>query len=55
MNGTWNVPTTLTSVGIVIEYIQRQDEHHKSKDFKTEFREFLERHRIDYDERYVWD
>ena len=39
----------------VIEYIQKQEEHHKKKDFKTEFREFLERHEIEYDERYVWD
>ncbi|MFM9963037.1 MAG: transposase [Planctomycetaceae bacterium] len=41
--------------GKVIEYIQKQEEHHKSKDFKTAFREFLERHAIEYDERYVWD
>ena len=39
----------------VIEYIQQQEEHHKKKDFQTEFREFLERHEIEYDERYVWD
>ena len=39
----------------VIEYIQHQEEHHRKVDFKTEFREFLERHEIEYDERYVWD
>ena len=39
----------------VIEYIQQPEEHHRTKDFKTEFREFLERHGIEYDERYVWD
>ena len=39
----------------VIEYIQQQEKHHRKKDFKTEFREFLERHKIEYDERYVWD
>ncbi len=39
----------------VIEYIQKQEEHHKKTDFKTEFREFLKRHEIEYDERYVWD
>ena len=39
----------------VIEYIQQQEKHHRKKDFKTEFREFLERHEIEYDERYVWD
>jgi hypothetical protein len=41
--------------GHVIEYIQNQEEHHKKKDFKTEFREFLKRHEIEFDERYVWD
>ena len=39
----------------VIEYIRTQEEHHKKKDFKTEFREFLKRHEIEFDERYVWD
>ena len=39
----------------VIEYIQQQEKHHRKKDFKMEFREFLERHEIEYDERYVWD
>lgn len=39
----------------VIEYIQQQEEHHRKMDFKTEFREFLARHEIEFDERYVWD
>jgi len=39
----------------VIEYIQKQEEHHRQKDFKTEFREFLKRHEIEFNERYVWD
>jgi len=39
----------------VIHYIQQQEVHHRKKDFKTEFREFLKRHEIEYDERYVWD
>ena len=41
--------------GKVIKYIQEQETHHRKQDFKTEFREFLERHEIEYDERYVWD
>ncbi len=39
----------------VSKYIQNQESHHQAKDFKTEFREFLERHNVEYDERYVWD
>ncbi len=40
---------------IVKRYIQNQQEHHKEKDFQTEFRRFLEENRIEYDEKYVWD
>ena len=36
-------------------YIKNQARHHEKIDFKAEFIEFLERHGIDYDERYVFD
>jgi REP element-mobilizing transposase RayT len=36
-------------------YIARQREHHRLKTFQEEFREFLTRYQIQYDERYVWD
>ncbi len=39
----------------VIEYIRRQEEHHKSRTFQDEFLRFLERYEISFDERYVWD
>ena len=38
----------------VIQYIERQKEHHKKKTFKDEFIEFLHKYKVDYDERYVW-
>ncbi len=38
----------------VSEYIQRQAEHHRELSFKDEFRRFLERHDIAFDERYLW-
>jgi putative transposase len=44
-----------THVDRVIEYIEGQKEHHRTVGFKEEFREFLERYGIEYDERYVWD
>jgi putative transposase len=44
-----------TQVGEVMKYIESQKEHHKSKDFKTEFRGFLNKYEMEYDERYVWD
>lgn len=40
---------------IVLKYIAKQKEHHKTKDYKTEFRGFLKKYNIEYDERYVWD
>ena len=36
-------------------YIRNQEEHHRTKTFQEEFRTFLERYDIDYDEEYVWD
>ena len=39
----------------VIDYIRCQEEHHKQMSFQEEYRRFLERYQIPYDERYVWD
>jgi len=36
-------------------YISRQEEHHRRISFQDEFRAFLRRYRVQYDERYVWD
>jgi REP element-mobilizing transposase RayT len=36
-------------------YIRGQAEHHRSRTFREEFLAFLERHGIEYDERYLWD
>ena len=39
----------------VRQYISRQKEHHRRVSFQEEFRAFLSRYRVEYDERYVWD
>ncbi|HKP67952.1 MAG TPA: hypothetical protein VJV05_01635 [Pyrinomonadaceae bacterium] len=39
----------------VEEYIRNQKEHHRRRDFKSEFRGLLKKHDVEYDERYVWD
>ena len=39
----------------VAEYIRNQREHHRYKTFQEEYRAFLDRHEIAYDERYLWD
>lgn len=38
----------------VKRYIANQKQHHRTVSFKDEFREFLDRYRVDYDERYIW-
>jgi putative transposase len=44
-----------SNVDSVYKYIQRQEEHHKQISFKNEYRAFLEKHQVEYDEKYVWD
>jgi putative transposase len=36
-------------------YIKNQEEHHQRMTFQEEYRLFLKRYRIAFDERYVWD
>lgn len=36
-------------------YLATQEAHHATKSFQDEFRELLTRHRIEWDEHYVWD
>jgi putative transposase len=44
-----------SAVEEVREYIRNQREHHKRISFQEEFRAFLKRYEIEFDERYVWD
>ena len=38
----------------VVEYIKCQRKHHQSKSFEDEYMQLLERHGINYDERYLF-
>ncbi|MFO7957626.1 MAG: IS200/IS605 family transposase [Candidatus Brocadiia bacterium] len=38
----------------VAQYIDRQEHHHRGMGFDEEFVRLLDRHGIDYDERYLW-
>jgi REP element-mobilizing transposase RayT len=44
-----------SNVAAVCQYIAGQAEHHRQKSFQEEYRAFLERHNVTFDERYVWD
>jgi len=37
-----------------IEYIRGQEAHHRKMTFQEEFLALLKRHRIEFDERYLW-
>ena len=42
-------------IDVVKGYIENQHEHHKKKTFQDEYRTFLKKYQVDYDERYVWE
>ncbi len=42
-----------SGVGKVIDYIKRQQEHHREMTFEKELVSLLEKHDVDFDERYV--
>lgn len=44
-----------SQVDLAIKYISNQHEHHKKKTFQEEYRAFLKKYKVEYDERYVWD
>ncbi|MBK9719833.1 MAG: IS200/IS605 family transposase [Saprospiraceae bacterium] len=39
----------------VIAYIKNQYEHHEKITFQDEYRLFLTKYKVEYDERYIWD
>ncbi|MBS1681334.1 MAG: IS200/IS605 family transposase [Bacteroidetes bacterium] len=44
-----------SEVDTVVQYIANQKEHHAKKTFQDEYRAFLKKYNVTYDERYVWD
>lgn len=56
----WQQGYGVFSVGMsqkerLLDYIDTQEEHHRTRPFQEEYRDFLKKYGIDYDERYVWD
>ena len=45
---------SVSGVDETIAYINGQEEHHRTRSFEEEYVEFLRRHGMEYDERYVW-
>src|SRR5438552_5811028 len=44
-----------SQVPAVRRYIQRQEAHHRKKTFKQELVTLLQKNRIEFDRRYLWD
>ncbi len=38
----------------VVEYIQNQSKHHRTRSFREEFIDMLIKHEIEFDEKYLW-
>ena len=38
-----------------IDYIKNQEEHHRTMTFQEEFLTLLKKHRIAYEDRYLWE
>ncbi len=45
----------VSQIGTVRSYIAKQENHHRKISFQDEYRLFLNRYEVDFDERYVWD
>ena len=54
-NGYGGFSVKSSDVDVVIDYIEKQEEHHKKVPFKEEYKGFLKHYNIEHDERYVWD
>jgi REP element-mobilizing transposase RayT len=39
----------------VLEYVESQEEHHRTRSFQEEYRDFLRKHGVKFDEGYVWN
>jgi hypothetical protein len=39
----------------LIAYVRNQKQHHRKQSYQEELLVLLERHRIEYDPRYLWD
>ena len=54
-NGYGAFSVSQSGVAEVQDYIRHQREHHRKMTFQDEFRAFLKRYEVEFDERYVWD
>ncbi len=51
----WRFSLGVSQLKMLTDYIDHQEQHHRRKGFQEEYRDFLTKYAIEYDERYVWD
>jgi putative transposase len=44
----------VSQIDTTLAYIRSQPEHHRQTTFQEEFRMFLKKHHMEFDERYMW-
>ena len=54
-NGYGAFSVSQSHVDQVRRYIENQDQHHRRVTFEDEYRSFLRKYEVEFDERYVWD
>lgn len=54
-NGYGAFSVSPSQIEVVKTYIKNQHEHHRKKTFQDEYRAFLKKYDVEYDERYIWD
>lgn len=54
-NGYGGFSVNPSEIEKVRDYILTQEEHYKKRTFQDEYRAFLKKYSVEYDERYVWD
>jgi REP element-mobilizing transposase RayT len=54
-NGYGAFSVSESNLESVTAYILNQAEHHKKFSYQEELREIMKRHRVAFDERYIWD
>ena len=57
---SWQKGYGIFSVGesplpVLIQYIENQQNHHKKESFQDEYKDFLNKYKVEFQEEYLWD
>jgi putative transposase len=53
-NGYGAFTVSQSQLEAVFSYVANQEEHHQIRSFQDEYREFLIKHGVEFDEKYLW-